>query len=82
MQEVGVGVAQARNRAVPVSLSWSWELARVPDAVKPDFQCVLTHWNQGFMAFSGRGTPRTGMLKVPVWPASDFAGHGVPGRSH
>src|SRR5215470_4399390 len=29
-------------------------LARVPDAMKPDFQCVLTHWNQGFMAFCGR----------------------------
>jgi len=47
--------------------------------VKPGFQRVLTHWNQGFMAFCGRGAPGTGMLKVPV---SDFAGHAVPGRSH
>jgi hypothetical protein len=23
----------------------------VPDAVKPGFQCVRTHWNQGFIAF-------------------------------
>ena len=23
----------------------------VPDAMKPDFEYVLTHWNQGFMAW-------------------------------
>jgi len=28
--------------------------ARGPDAMKPGFQRVLTHWNQGFMAFCGR----------------------------
>jgi len=41
--------------------------------VKPGFQRVLTHWNQGFMAFGAafgaarRGAARTGALKVPVW---------------
>ena len=37
-----------------------------PDAMKPGFQCVLTHWNRGFMAFCRRGAPGTGVLKVPV----------------
>jgi len=34
--------------------------------MKPGFQRVLTHWNQGFMAFCGRGTPGLVLLKVLV----------------
>jgi len=41
-------------------------LARVPEAVKPWFQRVLTRWNQGFMAFCGRGAPETMVLRVLV----------------
>ena len=40
--------------------------AAPPDAMKPGFQCVLTHWNRGFMAFCRPGAPGTGVLKVPV----------------
>jgi len=54
--------------------------ARYPDAMKPDFQCVLTHWNQGFMALCGRGAPGRVVLKMPVRSVSDFVEHGVPGR--
>ena len=37
----------------------------VPDALKPDFQGVRTHWNRGFMAFRKfRHTP-TAILMVP-----------------
>jgi len=28
--------------------------------MKPGFQCVLTRWNQGFMAFCGRGALEPG----------------------
>jgi len=34
--------------------------------MKPDFQCVRTHWNQGFMAFCGHGATRAVTLMVPV----------------
>ena len=30
-------------------------LARVPDAMRPGFQCVRTRWNRGFMAFRRAG---------------------------
>jgi len=38
--------------------------------VKPGIQRVLTHWNQGFMPFRGRGAPRTVALKVKAALAS------------
>src|SRR5262249_46465054 len=47
---------RARNRAFRVSFlvdHESWP--RVPDAVEPGLQRVLTHRNRGFMAFCGRG---------------------------
>ena len=37
----------------------------VPDAMKPDFQGVLTRWVQGFMAFRQLWRPHIVMLMVP-----------------
>jgi len=34
--------------------------------MKPGFQCVLTHWNQGFMAFCWRRAHGPVVLKVLV----------------
>ena len=36
------------------------------DGVKPDIQCVRTHWIRGFMAFRLARRTRTVMLVVPV----------------
>ncbi|MGH3847179.1 MAG: hypothetical protein ACRDS0_38030 [Pseudonocardiaceae bacterium] len=38
----------------------------LPDALKPDFQCVRTHWNRGFMAFQLTRRSRTVLLMVPM----------------
>jgi hypothetical protein len=38
----------------------------VVDAMKPDFQGVSTHWNQGFMAFRKARRTRIVMLMIPV----------------
>jgi hypothetical protein len=45
----------------------------VPDAMKPDFQGVRTHWNQGFMAFRKARRTRIVMLMIPVRLESGFA---------
>jgi hypothetical protein len=37
----------------------------VPDAMKPDFHGVSTHWNQGFMTFQGVQAGRIVGLMVP-----------------
>jgi hypothetical protein len=37
-----------------------------PDALKPDFQCVRTPWNRGFMTLQLAWRTRTMMLMVPV----------------
>ncbi|MGH3175243.1 MAG: hypothetical protein ACRDPF_15430 [Streptosporangiaceae bacterium] len=39
---------------------------RWPDAVKPGFHCVRTHWIRGFMAFQLDRRTRTVVLIVPV----------------
>ena len=39
---------------------------RLPDAVKPGFHCVTTHWIRGFMAFQLARRTRTVLLAVPV----------------
>jgi hypothetical protein len=39
---------------------------RLPDAVKPGFHCVTTHWIRGFMAFRLDQRTRIVMLMVPV----------------
>ena len=40
---------------------------RMPlDGVKPDIQCVRTHWIRGFMAFRLTRRTRIVMLVVPV----------------
>ena len=31
----------------------------LPDALKPDIQCVRTHWIRGFMTFRLARAPRT-----------------------
>ena len=42
---------------------------RRPDALKPGFQCVTTHWNQGFIAFAEgrrvRPGPQAGAQRYP-----------------
>jgi hypothetical protein len=58
----------------------------MPDAVKPGFHCVRTHWIRGFMAFRLVRRIRTVMLMVLVGPESDFgacclaAGHQLAGN--
>ena len=37
-----------------------------PDAVKPGFHCVRTHWIRGFMPFHRIRRTGTAMLMVPV----------------
>ncbi|MGH3161353.1 MAG: hypothetical protein ACRDPF_05325 [Streptosporangiaceae bacterium] len=39
---------------------------RWPDAVKPGFHCVRTHWNRGFIAFYVVRRVRVAVLMVPV----------------
>jgi hypothetical protein len=41
--------------------------------MKPDFQGVRTHWNQGFMAFRKARRMRIVMLMIPVRLESGFA---------
>src|SRR6266704_2102997 len=43
-----------------------------PDAMKPGFHCVPTHWIRGFMAFQLARLTRTVMLMVLVGPESGF----------
>jgi hypothetical protein len=45
----------------------------VANAMKPDFQGVRTHWNQGFMAFRKARRMRIVMLMIPVRLESGFA---------
>jgi hypothetical protein len=40
--------------------------------MKPDFQCVRTHWNRGFMAFQLVRRTRNMVLMVLVRPESGF----------
>ncbi|MGH3161265.1 MAG: hypothetical protein ACRDOC_05225 [Streptosporangiaceae bacterium] len=42
------------------------KIGPLPDALKPDFQCVRTHWIRGFMAFQLARHTRTVMLMVSV----------------
>ncbi|MGH3174229.1 MAG: hypothetical protein ACRDPF_10265 [Streptosporangiaceae bacterium] len=42
------------------------KIGPLPDALKPDFQCVRTHWIRGFMAFRLDRRTRTVMLMMPV----------------
>ena len=37
----------------------------LPDALKPGFQCVRTHWIRGFMGFQLARCTRTVLLMVP-----------------
>jgi hypothetical protein len=39
---------------------------RQPDAMKPGFHGVRTHWIQGFMAFQLAGRTRNVRLTVPM----------------
>jgi hypothetical protein len=38
----------------------------LPDALKPDIQCVRTPWNRGFMAFQLARRTSTVILMVPA----------------
>jgi hypothetical protein len=42
------------------------KVSPAPDAMKPDFQGVTTHWNRGFMAFRQVWPTRIVMLMVLV----------------
>ena len=44
----------------------------LPDAMKPGFHCVRTHWIRGFMAFQLAQCTRIVLLVVPVWTESGF----------
>ena len=44
----------------------------LPDVLKPDIQCVRTHWNRDFMAFQLARSTRIVVLIVPTWPESGF----------
>src|SRR5262245_14001929 len=59
-------------------------LARVPDAMKPDFQCVLTHWNQVSWRSASACPPE---VRRHGWPsrveiASQAKGDDRPGRQN
>jgi hypothetical protein len=44
-----------------------WAAAgRLPDALKPGFHCVGTHWIRGFIAFEPARHTQTMLLMVPV----------------
>ena len=49
------------------------EIGPVANAMKPDFQGVRTHWNQGFMAFRKAQRTPIVMLMIPVRLESGFA---------
>ena len=36
------------------------------DDLRPDIQCVRTHWNRGFMGFQLAQLTRTAMPEVPM----------------
>jgi hypothetical protein len=42
------------------------KVSPAPDAMKPDFHGVTTHWNWGFTAFRQVWPTRIVMLMVPV----------------
>jgi hypothetical protein len=53
---------------------------RPPDAMKPDIQCVRTHWIRGFMAFP-KGRPAWNvLLMVSVSARVRFAGTWGPAQ--
>jgi hypothetical protein len=41
-------------------------ISPLPDAMKPDFHCVRTHWIPGFMTFHRVRHARNVMLMVPA----------------
>ncbi|MGH3847820.1 MAG: hypothetical protein ACRDS0_41380 [Pseudonocardiaceae bacterium] len=49
-----------------VLLKLIMKLGPLSDALKPDFQCVTTYWNRGFIAFRLVRRTRTVVLMVPV----------------
>jgi hypothetical protein len=44
----------------------------LPDVLKPDIQCVRTHWIRGFIAFELTRRSRIVVLMVPMWSESGF----------
>ena len=67
-------VIGTEDRVIPRPRNAAWRSGRdaLPDALKPGFHCVRTHWIQGFMAFQLVRRIRTAMLMVPVCPESGF----------
>jgi hypothetical protein len=48
------------------------KMGPLPDALKPDIQCVRTHWIRCFMTFQLARRTRILVLMVSVWPESGF----------
>jgi hypothetical protein len=61
---IGVLPPYIALRAMPASPATG--SAPLPNAMKPDYQGVLTHWNRGFIAFKSARRTRIAMLMVPV----------------
>jgi hypothetical protein len=57
---------QRHQHRIPGRLKWIMKIGPLPDALKPDFQCVRTHWNRGFIAFQLARRTRTVVLMVSV----------------
>jgi hypothetical protein len=51
---------------MPGQLMLLMTIGLLPDAVKPGFHCVTTHWIRGFMAFRLARRTRTVMPMVPA----------------
>ena len=54
----------------------------LPDAMKPGFHCVRTHWIRGFIAFMLARRTRTVMLMVPAWPEFGFRVRAPPAPAY
>ena len=62
---VAAAVALATLRPNAASPKLIMRVGPVPDAMKPGFHGVRTHWNQGFMAFTSPRRTRIVILMVP-----------------
>ena len=66
--------------AVPVELVLIMTIGPLPDAMKPGFHCVRTHWIRGFITFQRARRSRMVMLMVLVRAESGSSGDVPPGR--
>jgi hypothetical protein len=69
----GWGVARSAESCIPGQLKLIMRVGPLADAMKPDFQGVRTHWNQGFMTFRNDRRTLIVMPMIPVRLESHFA---------